>query len=76
MGAPTPEESRLHQCFQNNNPKSVVTASHVLRQLAQGDPGFIPPRGGEKMKTATILLRGCGVTANDLDDGVNMILRA
>ncbi|KAF8824421.1 hypothetical protein HHX47_DHR8000139 [Lentinula edodes] len=76
IGAPTPEEAGFVDVFETVEIGGDRVT--VLRQLSPGEPGFDPTSGGEKTRTATIVLRGA--TANHLDDleraiddGVNVI---
>lgn len=76
IGAPTPEEAGFVDVFETVEIGGDRVT--VLRQLSPGEPGFDPTAGGEKTRTATIVLRGA--TANHLDDleraiddGVNVI---
>ncbi|KAF9074511.1 chaperonin Cpn60/TCP-1 family [Rhodocollybia butyracea] len=76
VGAPTPEEAGFIDVFETVEIGGDRVT--VLRQLSPGEPGFDPTSGGEKSRTATIVLRGA--TANHLDDleraiddGVNVI---
>ncbi|KAF5392070.1 hypothetical protein D9757_003333 [Collybiopsis confluens] len=76
VGAPTPEEAGFVDVFETIEIGGDRVT--VLRQLGASEPGFDPSSGGEKTRTATIVLRGA--TANHLDDleravddGVNVI---
>lgn len=76
VGAPTPEEAGFVDVFETVEIGGDRVT--VLRQLSPDEPGFDPTSGGEKTRTATIVLRGA--TANHLDDleraiddGVNVI---
>lgn len=76
LGAPTPEEAGFVDIFETIEVGGDRVT--VLRQLILGDDGFDPTTGGEKTRTATIVLRGA--TSNHLDDleraiddGVNVI---
>ncbi|KAJ4481085.1 chaperonin Cpn60/TCP-1 family [Lentinula aciculospora] len=76
IGAPTPEEAGFVDVFETVEIGGDRVT--VLRQLSPSEPGFDPTSGGEKTRTATIVLRGA--TANHLDDleraiddGVNVI---
>ncbi|KIK54634.1 hypothetical protein GYMLUDRAFT_76964 [Collybiopsis luxurians FD-317 M1] len=76
IGAPTPEEAGFVDVFETVEIGGDRVT--VLRQLAPNEAGFDPSSGGEKTRTATIVLRGA--TANHLDDleraiddGVNVI---
>ena len=76
MGAPTAEEAGyvdIFECIEIGGDRVTV-----LRQLDESDPEFDSKQGGERTRTATIVLRGA--TANRLDDleravddGVNVI---
>ena len=77
IGSPTPEEAGFVDVFETTEIGGDRVT--VIRQLVPGDAGFDPTtRGGERTRTATIVLRGA--TANKLDDieravddGVNVI---
>ncbi|OBZ69987.1 putative T-complex protein 1 subunit theta [Grifola frondosa] len=78
MGAPTAEEAGFVDVFETVEIGGDRVT--VLRQLIEGDPDFDPSgtTGGEKTRTATIVLRGATSNRLDdleraIDDGVNVI---
>jgi T-complex protein 1 subunit theta len=75
MGPPTPEEAGHADVFE------VVEIGGdrctVVRQLGPGEPGY-DPSGGERARTATVVLRGATTNRLDdleraVDDGVNVL---
>ena len=76
VGAPTAEEAGLvdvFECIEIGGDRVTV-----LRQIAEGDPDFVPGTPGEKTRTATVVLRGATQNRLDdleraVDDGVNVI---
>ena len=76
VGAPTAEEAGFVDVFETIEIGGDRVT--VLRQLVEGDPEFDPAGGGEKTRTATIVLRGATQNRLDdleraVDDGVNVI---
>ncbi|KAI1790404.1 T-complex protein 1 [Ganoderma leucocontextum] len=76
VGAPTAEEAGFVDVFETIEIGGDRVT--VLRQLVEGDPEYDPAGGGEKTRTATIVLRGATQNRLDdleraVDDGVNVI---
>ncbi|KAH9851114.1 T-complex protein 1 [Lenzites betulinus] len=77
VGAPTPEEAGFVDVFESIEVGGDRVT--VLRQLVEGDADFVPGApGGERTRTATIVLRGATQNRLDdleraVDDGVNVI---
>ncbi|KAI0629642.1 T-complex protein 1 [Trametes polyzona] len=78
VGAPTAEEAGFVDVFESIEIGGDRVT--VLRQVIDGDPDYDPsaPGGGEKTRTATIVLRGATQNRLDdleraVDDGVNVI---
>ena len=75
MGAPTPEEAGWVDIFETIEVGGDRVT--VLRQVVEGEEGY-DGVGGEKTKTATIVLRGATSNRLDdleraIDDGVNVL---
>lgn len=76
MGAPTAEEAGYVDVFETIEVGGDRVT--VLRQLIEGDEGYVKNSDGEKTRTATIVLRGATPNHLDdleraIDDGVNVI---
>ena len=76
LGAPTAEEAGFVDVFECTEIGGDRVT--VLRQIAEGDPDFVPGTPGEKTRTATVVLRGATQNRLDdleraVDDGVNVI---
>ncbi|KAM5530196.1 hypothetical protein V8D89_016132 [Ganoderma adspersum] len=76
VGAPTAEEAGFVDVFETIEIGGDRVT--VLRQLVDGDPEYDAAGGGEKTRTATIVLRGATQNRLDdleraVDDGVNVI---
>lgn len=76
LGAPTPEETGWVDVYETVEVGGDRVT--VLRQLGEGEEGYESGSGGEKTRTATIVLRGATMNRLDdleraVDDGVNVL---